>query len=295
VIPSLFHEMPPATIPSSRHLFIVSALQVVFHSNGKLYATDNGPNFGYGDKSTECSMQSGDPEEEDKVNVVLKGHYYGHPNRLRAQLYNDTRQCKWRSRSEQSDSQYTAPIALVDDSMNGIVEWQTAHFSNQLRGQLFVTQFGSNGKAYSVKLAADGLSSIQLQDRGTGGLDVTQGPDGTLFLVNHGSGKVIYKKPYEPVRGGLRVLSCFPRRGPLAGGTRFRVYGQELDIGGVPQVKVGGQNCTGLIVISSSKIECTLPSASAAGKASVFVASGMFNGTLADVYRFATFVGGPPP
>jgi IPT/TIG domain/Glucose / Sorbosone dehydrogenase len=268
-------------------------LQVVFHSNGKLYGTDNGPNNGYGARSTGCTTQSSDPNEPDRVNVVLKGRYYGHPNRLRAMLYNDTRQCRWRSRSEASDANYTAPIALVEASTNGIVEWQTAHFSNQLRGQLFVTRHNSN--ASSVKLAADGLSAVQVQDRGIGGLDVTQGPDGTLFIVRHGADKVIYKKPNEPIWGDLRVLSCFPRRGPLVGGTRFWVYGQQLDVDGVPEVKVGGQDCTGVIVISSSEVECILPSTLAAGKASVFVSSGMFNGTLVDAYRYATFAGGPPP
>jgi glucose/arabinose dehydrogenase len=133
------------------------------------------------------------------VNVVLKGHYYGHPNRLRAMLYNDTRQCKWQSRSEPSDAEYTAPTALVDASTNGIVKWQTVHFSNQLRGQLFVTRHNQN--SYTVKLAADGLSATQVQDRGTGGLDVPKGPDGTMFIVRHGSDRVIYKKRNEPLRG----------------------------------------------------------------------------------------------
>jgi hypothetical protein len=66
-------------------------------------------------------------------------------------------------------------------------------------------------------------------------------------------------------------------------------------IDGVPEVKVGGQGCTGVIVVFSSEIECILPSAPVAGKASVFVASGMYNGTLVDGYRYATFAGGPPP
>jgi IPT/TIG domain/Kelch motif/Glucose / Sorbosone dehydrogenase len=270
-----------------------SCTQIVFHSNGKLYGTDNGPNTGFGDKSVNCTHETADPSEPDRVNVVLKGRYYGHPNRLRSQLHNDPRQCKWRSRSEASDPDYTAPIAHVDASTNGIVEWQTAHMSNQLRGQLFVVRHNKN--SYTVKLSANGLGSIQVQDRGTGGLDVTQGPDGTLFIIVYSKSKVIFKKPIEPTWGDLRVLSCFPRRGPLSGDTRFRVYGQALDIEGVPQVTVGHQPCTNVIVISSSEIECTLPPALVPGRASVVVTSGMFTGVLSDVYRYATFVGGPPP
>jgi hypothetical protein len=267
-------------------------MQVVYHSNGKLYATDNGPNTGFGRTSTGCNTNATDANEPDRINVVLKGHYYGHPNRLRSQLYNDPRQCKWRSRSEASDPEFTAPIAHVASSTNGIVEWQTAHLSNQLRGQLFVVRHNQN--SYTIKLTDDGLGSTQVENRGTGGLDVTQGPDGTLFIAIHGSNKVIYKKPNEPVWGDLRVLSCFPRRGPMSGGSRFRVYGQGLNIGGgVPQVTVGLQSCTGVTVISSTEIECTLPSATVPGRASIVVSSGAFSGVLSDVYRYATFDGGP--
>jgi IPT/TIG domain/Glucose / Sorbosone dehydrogenase len=284
----------PSNAPTPHNFYhCVCFLQVVYHSNGYLYGTDNGPNTGFGRTSTSCTTDADDANFPDKVNVILKGHYYGHPNRLRAQLYNDTRQCKFRSREEASDAEFTAPIAKVGASTNGILEWQSAHFANQLRGQLLITKY--NGDSSTVKLAANGLSSIQVTSRGTGGLDVTQGPDGTMFFASHGGNKIIYKKPNEPIWGDLRVLSCFPRRGPLAGGTKFRVYGQALDLDGLPQVMVGGKNCADVIVLSSSEIECTLPSATAAGKASVFVASGTFNGTLADGYRYATFAGGPPP
>jgi IPT/TIG domain/Glucose / Sorbosone dehydrogenase len=268
-------------------------LQVVFHSNGKLYGTDNGPNTGFGRKSVNCTHDTPDPSEGDRINVAIKGRYYGHPNRLRSVLYNDPRQCTWRSRTEVSDADYTAPIAQVVASTNGIIEWQTAHLASQLRGQLFAVRHNKN--SYTIKLSDNGLGAVQVQDRGTGGLDVTQGPDGTLFIVYHGLGKVFFKKPIEPIWGDLRVLSCFPRRGPVAGGTRFQIFGQALDIEGVPQVTVGHQSCTNVIVASPSEIECTLPPALVPGRVSVTVTSGVFTSVLPDVYRYATFAGGPPP
>jgi IPT/TIG domain/Glucose / Sorbosone dehydrogenase len=268
-------------------------MQVVYHSNGKLYGTDNGPNTGFGRKSVNCSDDTDDPSEPDRVNVVLKGRYYGHPNRLRSQLYNDPRQCTWRSRSEASDPEYTAPIQHVDASTNGIIEWQTAHLSNQLRGQLYVVRHNKN--SYAIKLSNDGLGVTGIQDLGAGGLDVTQGPDGTLFIASYSKSKVIFKKPIEPTWGDLRVLSCFPRRGPMSGGTRFRIFGQALNIEGVPQVTVGHQSCTNVIVTSPSEIECRLPPALVPGHVSVTVTSGVFTSVLPDAYRYATFAGGPPP
>jgi IPT/TIG domain len=65
--------------------------------------------------------------------------------------------------------------------------------------------------------------------------------------------------------------------------------------GAVPEVTVGGQPCTGVTVISSSEIECTLPPALVAGRASIVVTSGSCSGVLPEVYRYATFQGGPPP
>ena len=48
---------------------------VIMHSNGKLYGTDNGPNYGYGDTLIGCDGQTGaDVEEEDKLNLLEEGN-----------------------------------------------------------------------------------------------------------------------------------------------------------------------------------------------------------------------------
>ena len=48
---------------------------LVLHSNGYLYGTDNGPNLNYGDRSIGCSPGQELPEieEEDKINLLEKG------------------------------------------------------------------------------------------------------------------------------------------------------------------------------------------------------------------------------
>jgi large repetitive protein len=60
-------------------------------------------------------------------------------------------------------------------------------------------------------------------------------------------------------------------------------------------VTVGYQPCTNVTVISSSEIECTLPPSTVQVRASVVVKSGSFSGVLSEVYRYASFTGGPPP
>ena len=108
---------------------------IVLHSNGKLYGTDNGPNLGYGNMKKGCSgQQVEDIEEDDKINLIEKGKYYGHPNPKRAE--SDSRQCVWRSFEEPGDGSYTAPLLRVPSSTDGIVEFKSDAFEGQMRGNL---------------------------------------------------------------------------------------------------------------------------------------------------------------
>jgi glucose/arabinose dehydrogenase len=115
---------------------------IVLHSNGYLYGTDNGPNGGFGDMATGCGASDfiDDQWEMDKLNLLERGKYYGHPNHKRAAYFSDTRQCKWRAASELSDASYTAPLSKLKSSTDGICEYQANHFDGQLRGNLIVAK-----------------------------------------------------------------------------------------------------------------------------------------------------------
>ena len=116
-----------------------NSYDLVLHSNGYLYGTDNGPNNKYGAKSTDCDSESIDPHEDDELNLLEKGKFYGHANRKRGEK--DPRQCKWRSTTEESDDDYTAPMHMLPASCNGIDEFQTRHFGGQLRGHLLIGRY----------------------------------------------------------------------------------------------------------------------------------------------------------
>jgi len=79
-------------------------------------------------------QQISDAWEGDKINLLEKGNYYGHPNRKRGEK--DPRQCVWRSQHEPSGSGFTAPLLKTQSSTVGIVEFQSDHFDGQLRGNL---------------------------------------------------------------------------------------------------------------------------------------------------------------
>jgi len=256
-----------------------NSFDIVLHSNGNLYATDNGPNNKYGATSVDCNSQSEDPHEGDELNLIEKGKYYGHANRKRGEK--DPRQCKWRSVTEKSDADYTAPMLMVPASSNGIAEFQTRNFGGQLRGQLLFGRY--KGAVYNVALSSDGRSvvgghQILIKD---GGLDVTQGPDGTLFVAQNTKGQIVSYSPNEPALGRLYVNSVFPRRGPKAGGSILTLYGEMF--GNNPTVTVGGNNCA-VQSNTGKKITCKLPSGS--GKADIVVKSGEQTDIFNEGYRY---------
>lgn len=90
----------------------------VLHSNGNLYATDNGPNIGYGKRSVTCNTEGEDPWHEDSLFHITKGAYFGFPNRARGTI-GDPRQCVYFAPTETSRNGFTAALATFESSTNG--------------------------------------------------------------------------------------------------------------------------------------------------------------------------------
>ena len=84
--------------------------------------------------SSSCTTSIPDKEEEDRLNLVVQDGYYGYANRKRGET--DARQCVWRSAYEASDFDYTAPLAIMPASSNGIIEFESDAFEGQMRGDL---------------------------------------------------------------------------------------------------------------------------------------------------------------
>ena len=260
---------------------------IVLHSNGFLYATDNGANRGYGKSSVSCTAEGESPNDVDKLNLVVEGNYYGHANRKRGQT--DPRQCKWRSANETSDDEYTAPIATLPASSDGLCEFETEHFAGQLRGNLIVARW--KGELYNAALSDDGLT---VENKGPSGippvlidedaLDVVQGPDGTLFTAKHQTNSIKFYSPVESTSPGLKVKSVFPRRGSIRGGSTLTLYGDHLYTFGFPSVMVGGDTCAVNSPTSDAKITCTLPAG--AGTVDIVVTSGLQSNVLRSGYRY---------
>ncbi len=177
---------------------------LIIHSNGRIYLTDNGPNFGIGAASTGCASEGPDPQEPDELNIIEEGNYYGHPNRNRGRF--DARQCIYHSGPEGSGPDWTGPIELLPTSSNGLVEYTSNAFGGKLLGDLFYVGF-NDGIVGHIVLSPDGSSVVSHTELASGfvlPLDIAVEDDGTLYIAEFGGSQIVLLRPVEPV-GGLVV------------------------------------------------------------------------------------------
>ena len=170
---------------------------LVIHSNGRLYATDNGPNAPDGAESLSCTDEGPGPSAPDELNLIIQGRYYGHPNRNRGR--SDERQCSYHPASDASGDT-TPPLATLGyhTSANGMAEYGSDAFGGRLRGNLVYVEWATGG-IWRVVLSGDGtgVASISqlVPDILERPLDVAVGPDGTVYVAEMGADRIIYFTP----------------------------------------------------------------------------------------------------
>jgi IPT/TIG domain len=228
-----------------------------------------------------------DQQREDKLNRLISGKYYGHPNMKRAVRDSDPRQCVWRNPTEPTSANFEAPLSVELSSATGIFEYKADHFNRQLRGNLLHVKYKSS--VLRTVLSPDGLTVNTLSIPGIplvgrNGLDMTQAPNGNLIEVRYLNSSLWVDVPIEEPTTSLIVNSVFPSRGSQAGGTRLRIYGKNFGIS--PTVTIGTTNCPIVGATSATYIECTLPGGT--GLQNIKVTSGAASYTFQKGYRYIT-------
>lgn len=168
---------------------------LVVHSNGKIYATDNGPNGPT--YSATCSTSGSGVSSSDELNLIEQGNYYGHPNRNRGRF--DARQCTYHAPEEGSGTGFTGPISILPAhcSCDGITEYTYGAFGGAMQGNLLYVGL-QTGQLYRAVLSSDGTAVTSTTSLATGlsaPLDVTIGPDGTIYIAEFGGDKISYLAP----------------------------------------------------------------------------------------------------
>jgi glucose/arabinose dehydrogenase/N-acetylneuraminic acid mutarotase len=194
----------------------------VFHSNGNIYAPDNGlgvtgtvppvPRLGSPTDRNVTTLLGQDPidnpgPQPDPLNLIVQGGYYGHPNPYRDEVV-------FQDGSFQklpADPDYKGHLDILGSklSANGIIEYTANNFFGQLQGDLLITNYSSGDNITRVKLSANGTSVVQKSSL-IGGfkdpLPIEMGPNGTIFVGEFNGGKITVLQPLGVWRSDLPVV-----------------------------------------------------------------------------------------
>lgn len=260
----------------------------VFHTNGHIYATDNGPNKGYGQKSLSCTEEGPDPWHPDTLVLVHKDGYFGFPNRARGKA-GDERQCVYYGPTETSRNGFTAALATFEASTNGVAEYTANCFEGQLRGDLLVSKYAvaGSGKLFRVSLDATGTALVGdvTEIAQYSGLSIAMNPFGSLIMprVQQPNIAVLQPDEEEYEDEGPRIIAVIPHRGPMGGGNPVSITGENFVEGS--KVMFGSSPCE--IHERSSRndwILCKVPPGSGAVKVVVTTPNGMTTTIREDYY-----------
>ncbi len=228
----------------------------LYHSNGEVYATDNGPNPGYGDFSTDCGGGTSPGRyKPDLLFKLQKGKCHGHPNLTRARLLNKPEQCAYRS------PKCVQPMNDLPSSTNGIIDYRSNLFHGEMKGNLLFSEFVGGGTGFIGRVILDENGDSKEYFRkfqADSGLSLAEGPRGELVMARvHKSSFLVMRPVCKPAATVTYLIGVHPKRGSWIGGQEVLISG--FNFGETPQAKFGAAYCTNVKVIDRSSFTCLTP------------------------------------
>ena len=271
-----------------------NTFDLVFTTSGRVYATDNGPNWGFGKRSTGPDTQLNDPQTPDEVCLIERHNYYGHPNRNRGRY--DFRQNIWYGQTEPTElGVFAQLIESEPSSTNGITEYRAETFGGQMRGEVLVQKW--LGYVNRLKLGSNGRTvtdTIQITTW-TGALDVETAPGGALIGLDQLGNMLRVLVPVDQGVDGLTPYDITPWRAPSTGGARFEIGGENFGTLVDTSVTIGGFPAA-LVSVTSRRIVGIVPPNALANTELVDVVVHVAGetATLEDAFRWLGPVGTEP-
>lgn len=251
---------------------------ITIHSNGKLYASDNGPSDGFGTKSVSCTKDEPLVPEDiaDKVGLNEEGHYYGHPNRNRGR--DNERECIFFPPDSKS-ADFSPPLAQFTSSTDGLLEYTSNVFDGQMKQNLLVTKYAADknpGAVYRMSLNEDGTlefgPDVLWEESG---LSVAMSPWGDIIMPRVFKKEIMVLRPKWEPRDPVALNAVVPFRGPSEGGNTVIISGIGFNKG-TPSATFDDNPCTDVSNVASdgSSFMCKAPAGKPGAKVQVVVKVG---------------------
>lgn len=281
--------------------------------NGAIYATDMGPNCGFGNMSSSCSeyneavaatmdtsskapfpgiLVTGEKAtcryggyRKDKLLKIVEGKFYGHPNLQRGgsecQYIDPLTHLVPPPLNSGPPANYMKQVSMLESAATGLVEYGANHFCGALRGEMIISAY-KGFRVLQAKLNSDGLSLERVQKiASTGGIVALEDAWGNLIYPKLIGGMPIMVPKVST--SSLSIASATPFRFGAGGGGLLTIGGNGF-VNGATSVTVGGNGCS-IVSVEATKIVCTVPSGVAGSSADVLVSVnsasvGLSNGVL---------------
>src|SRR5262245_11037283 len=232
---------------------------LLYTTQGRLYATDNGPNIGFGPTSTGPQTQSTDPYDDDELDLVESGNYYGSPNRNRGRT--DPRQNVYYAGLHGPPSipnTLSQMISWLPPSSDGLDEYRANTFQGQMRGDLVIQEYQNRLRRVRMRPDGRGTQGHFLIEPNTLGLGCVTGPGGAIISLDYNHSEVEILEPNDLTSAELVVHDIFPWRAPASGGTPFVIAGRGFGTRGTTSVEIGGTEAD-LTDVSWGRIRGLIP------------------------------------
>lgn len=195
--------------------------------SGKVYATDNGANKGFGLKSLSCTTQGPFAGNvKDELNLIVKGAHYGHANRAQGK-------CVWGAG--------TKSVWDFQSSTDGVIEYWANTFQGPLKGDIITSQYTTTNPSFQgntnrVQLNGDGSVKSSVVLNAYSGVAVENGLFGEIVMPRVSKFQIAVLKPVYAAPNLPFVVAVTPKTGVAAqlihvGGNNFKA-GLSATLGG---------------------------------------------------------------